>query len=588
MQPLIECVPNFSEGRDAAVIKQITDEVETVANVKLLDVDPGAATNRTVVTFVGMPDDVCEAAFRAAKKASEVIDMRRHTGAHPRFGATDVCPLVPVSGISMEEVVKHTRALGRRIGEELGIPVYLYEYAATSPERKNLASVRAGEYEGLADKLRQPAWKPDFGPAAFNARSGATAVGARDFLVAYNVNLNTTSTRRANAIAFDIREKGRIKTIDGTPGGKPMADGEGKPVWEAGSLKCCKAIGWYIEEYGIAQISINLTNLSVTPIHAAFDECCRRAEARGVRVTGSEVVGLVPLSAMLDAGRYFLRKQQRSIGVSDRELIRIAIKSLGLGDLYPFNPAEKIIEYAVRDQKPVWAGRGQPGGAAAGRQSELHDAHAEPSMTALVDRSVEGFVELTASEAPAPGGGSVAALVGSLGAALATMVANLSSHKRGWDDRWEEFSHWAARGKDHWTRLLHLVDEDTAAFSALMSAFGLPKGSEAEKKAREQAIQSATRRAIEAPLSVMDEALRSMEVIEVMAKIGMEASVSDAGVAAACARTAVIGAHLNVRINIKGLADKSAAADFLRRAAEMEKTVCAREQTILQIVAGRL
>lgn len=560
MPPLIECVPNFSEGRDSAVIKQITDQILTMEGVRLLDVDPGQATNRTVVTFVGPPGPVCEAAFRAAKKAAELIDMRRHKGEHPRFGATDVCPLVPISGITMEETVEYAKKLGRRLGEELGIPVYLYEYAATRAERKNLASVRAGEYEGLAEKLSRPEWRPDFGPAKFNEKSGATAVGARDFLVAYNVNLNTTSVRRANAIAYDIREKGRIKTVDGKSGGKPVLDANGEKVWESGSLKCCKAIGWYIEEYGIAQISINLTNLGVTPIHVAFDECCKKAEARGVRVTGSEIVGMVPLAAMLEAGRYFLRKQQRSIGVSDKELIKIAVKSLGLNDLSQFKPEEKIIEYAI----------------------------AEKSARRLVDRTVEGFVELTASEAPAPGGGSVSALVGALGAALATMVANLSSHKRGWDERWEEFSNWADRGKRHWTRLMQLVDEDTDAFNALMAAHGLPQGSAAEKSARASAVQAATKRAIEVPLAIMEEALASMEVIAAMAEQGMEASVSDAGVAAACARAAVIGAHLNVKINAKGLTDKGAADEYRRRAEEMEAKTIAREGEILRIVNGKL
>ncbi len=560
MPPLIECVPNFSEGRDRAVIKQITDQVETVEGVRLLDVDPGAATNRTVVTFVGPPEAVCEAAFRAARKAAELIDMRRHKGEHPRFGAMDVCPLIPIAGITMEETVEYSKKLGRRLGEELGISIYLYEYAATKPDRKNLANVRAGEYEGLADKLGRPEWKPDFGPATLNEKSGATAVGARDFLVAYNVNLNTTSVRRANAIAYDIREKGRVKTVDGTSSGKPVLDAKGEKVWTPGSLKCCKAIGWFIEEYGIAQISINLTNLAVTPIHVAFDECCKKADARGVRATGSEIVGMVPLAAMLEAGRYFLRKQQRSVGVSDPELIKIAIKSLGLNDLSPFKPEEKIIEYAIADK----------------------------NAKRLVDRTVEGFVELTASEAPAPGGGSVSAMVGALGAALATMVANLSSHKRGWDERWEEFSNWADKGKQHWTRLMRLVDEDTSAFNALMAAFGLPKSSEAEKSARSAAIQAATKQAIEAPLAVMEEALASMDVIAAMAEHGMEASVSDAGVAAACARAAVIGAHLNVKINAKSLTDKSAPEAFGKRAGEIEAKAITREREIINIVVGKL
>jgi len=560
MPAIIECVPNFSEGRDAGLIKQITDQIQTVEGVRLLDVDPGKAANRTVVTFVGPPEEVIESAFRAAKKAAELIDMRKHRGEHPRFGATDVCPLVPVAGITMEETVQYARRLGRRIGEELGIPVYLYEYAATSEARRNLANVRAGEYEGLREKLLRPEWKPDFGPAEFNARSGATAVGARDFLVAYNVNLNTTSTRRANAIAYDIREKGRVKTMDGTPHGKPLLDEKGQKVWEPGSLKCVKAIGWYIEEYGIAQISINLTNLNVTPLHVAFDECCRRAEARGVRVTGSEIVGLVPLKAILDAGRYFLRKQRRSLGVSDRELIKIAVKSLGLNDLSPFKPEEKIIELAIADK----------------------------GVRRLADRTVRDFVEDTASESPAPGGGSVSALVGALGAALGTMVANISAHKRGWDDRWEEFSDWAERGKEAHARLLALVDEDTEAFNSLMAAFGLPQATDAEKTERKTAIQQATRRAIEAPLAVMEAAIGSMDVIAAMAEHGLEASVSDAGVAAACARTAVIGAHLNVKINARSLEDKPAAAEYLRRGAELETAAVARESEILRVVLGRL
>ncbi len=557
---LIECVPNFSEGRDMAVIKQITDQIETVEGVRLLDVDPGKATNRTVVTMVGAPEAVCEAAFRAVRKASEIIDMRKHKGEHPRFGATDVCPLIPIAGITMEETVEYARKLGKRIGEELKIPIYLYEYAASKPERKNLANCREGEYEGLAEKLKQPEWKPDFGPAAFNERAGATAVGARDFLVAYNVNLNTTSTRRANSIAFDIREKGRVKTVDGKPGSKAVVDEKGNKVWEPGTLKCVKAIGWFIDEFGVAQISINLTNLGVTPIHVAFDECVKKAAERGIRVTGSEIVGLVPLAAMLDAGRYFLRKQERSIGVSDAELIKIAVKSLGLNDLYAFKPEEKIIEYAIADK----------------------------SAKRLVDMTVAQFTDLTASEAPAPGGGSISALCGSLGAALATMVANLSSHKRGWDDRWEEFSNYAEQGKKHWTRLLQLVDEDTAAFNAIMAAFGLPNGTDAEKQARKAAVQSATRGAIETPLAVMVESHESMKVIGKMAEIGMEASVSDAGVAALCALTAVRGAHLNVRINAGSLDDKTVAGKYLARAEEIEAQAMKTEQEILSMVRSRM
>lgn len=560
MPPLIECVPNFSEGRDMAVIKQITDQIETVEGVRLLDVDPGKATNRTVVTMVGAPEVVCEAAFRAVRKASEIIDMRKHKGEHPRFGATDVCPLIPVAGITMEETVEYAKKLGKRIGEELRIPIYLYEYAASKSERKNLANCRAGEYEGLAEKLKQPEWKPDFGPAAFNERAGATAVGARDFLVAYNVNLNTTSTRRANSIAFDIREKGRVKTVDGKPGSKAVVDEKGSKVWEPGTLKCVKAIGWFIDEFGVAQISFNLTNLGVTPIHVAFDECVKKAAERGIRVTGSEIVGLVPLAAMLEAGRYFLRKQQRSTGVSDAELIKIAVKSLGLNDLYPFKPEEKIIEYAIADK----------------------------GAKRLVDMTVAQFTDLTASEAPAPGGGSIAALCGSLGAALATMVANLSSHKRGWDDRWDEFSNYAEQGKRHWTRLLQLVDEDTAAFNAIMAAFGLPNGTDAEKQARKAAVQSATRGAIETPLAVMVESHESMRVIGKMAEIGMEASVSDAGVAALCALTAVRGAHLNVRINAGSLDDKAVAGKYLARAEEIEAQSMKTEQEILSVVRSRM
>ncbi len=559
-QPLIECVPNFSEGRDPAVIKQITNAIESVEGVRLLDVDPGQATNRTVVTFVGAPEPVLEAAVRAGHKAAELIDMRKHHGEHPRFGAMDVCPLIPVAGITMDETVVWAHRLAERLANEVGLTIYCYEYAALNPERRNLAAVRAGEYEGLPDKLSRPEGKPDFGPAAFNARSGATAVGARDFLVAYNVNLNTTSTRRANAIAYDIREKGRVKTHDGTPTGKPVLDEKGNKVWEPGSLKCVKAIGWFIEEYGIAQISINLTNLNVTPIHVAFDETCRRAEARGVRVTGSELVGLVPLKAMLDAGRYFLKKQQRSLGVSDRELIKIAVKSLGLSELYPFKPEEKIIEYAIADQ----------------------------SKKRLVDLTLRDFVHETASESPAPGGGSVAAAMGALGAALATMVANLSSHKRGWDDRWEEFSHWAEKGKAHHDELLRLIDDDTDAFNTLMAAFGLPQGSDADKARRKQAIQDATRRAMEIPFRVMETSLAAMEVIAAMAESGNPNSVSDAGVAALAARSAVMGAFLNVRINAAGLQDKTFVESMLARGVQMRDESAMREKAILDAVDARL
>lgn len=557
---LIECVPNFSEGRDPATIKQITDQIESVEGVRLLDVDPGKATNRTVVTFVGSPEPVCEAAFRAAKKAAELIDMRKHKGEHPRFGATDVCPLVPVANITMEETVEHARKLARRIGEELGISVYCYEYAAKSEQRRNLAACREGEYEGLAAKLARPEWKPDFGPAALNARAGATAVGARDFLVAYNVNLNSTSTRRANAIAFDIREKGRKKRTGDPLTGPVVKDAAGNEVWEPGSLKCVKAIGWFIEEYGIAQISINLTNLNVTPLHVAFDEVCKKAAERGIRVTGSELVGLVPLAAMLDAGRYFLKKQQRSTGVSDRELVRIAVKSLGLNDLYPFKPDEKIIEYAI----------------------------AEKGGKRLADMTVEGFVHETASESPAPGGGSVSAAVGAMGAALATMVANLSSHKRGWDERWEEFSDWADKGKKYHDELLRLIDEDTAAFNALMAAFGLPQGDDQEKAARTHVIQEATKHAMQVPFRVMETALASMDVIAATAEIGNPNSVSDAGVGALCARSAVMGAFLNVKINAGGVTDNVFVEDLLERGQRLQDLALNKEAEILKNVESKM
>ncbi len=565
-EALIECVPNFSEGRDKGLIKQITDAIETVDGVTLLDVDPGAATNRTVVTFVGPPEPVLEAAVRAGRKAKELIDMRRHHGEHPRFGAMDVCPLVPVSGISMEETAKLAHELGRRLGEEAGISGYFYEQAARKPERRNLANCRAGEYEGLADKLRDPAWKTDFGPGTFDAKYGVTAVGARDFLVAYNVNLNSTSTRRANAIAFDIREKGRIRTVDGRPGSEPVRDEKGEPLWEPGSLKAVKAIGWFIEEYGIAQISMNLTNLSITPVHVAFDECCAKAAERGIRVTGSELVGLIPLRAMLDAGRYFLRKQQRSIGVSDKELIKIAVKSMGLDDLYEFKPEEKIIEYAIE--------------ARGGRRGS--------GQRALVRMTLEDFVWETASESPAPGGGSISAAMGAFGAALATMVANLSAHKRGWDERWEEFSDWAEKGKAHHDELLRLIDEDTAAFNRIMDAFGMPKGSDEEKRARTAAIQHATQGAIEVPLRVMQTALDSFEIIRAMAAGGLPASASDAGVAALAARAAIRGALLNVRINAKAVTDKQWVADALQRGERIEREAERLEAEVMAAVQRRL
>ncbi len=560
MTQLIECVPNFSEGNDMSVIRQITDEIETVARVKLLDVDPGQATNRTVVTFVGSPTEVVEAAVRGLRKASQLIDMRHHQGEHPRFGATDVCPLVPVSGISMEETVGYARELARRLGEEVGLTVYCYENAAFSDQRRNLAAVRSGEYEGLKEKLSQPQWKPDFGPAQFNPGSGATAVGARDFLVAYNVNLNTTSTRRANAIAFDVREKGRIKREGNPLTGTIVRDQEGEPVLIPGTLKCVKGIGWFIEEYGVAQISMNLTNISVTPVHVAFDEVCRKARARGVRVTGSEIVGLIPLQAMLDAGRHYLRKQQRSLGIPDLEIIKIAVKSLGLDDLEVFKPEEKIIEYVL----------------------------AERAAGELVEMPVRTFVEETASESPAPGGGSVSASMGAMGAALATMVANLSSHKRGWDDRWEEFSEWAVKGKQFYDTLLRLVDEDTRAFNSIIEAYRLPHSTEAEKQARNSAVQAATLRAIEVPFQVMEQALASMQVIRAMAEIGNPNSLSDAAVGALCARSAVIGAFLNVKINSADLNDKKVVEDFLTRGREMEDRTIALEAEILGIVQEKM
>ncbi|NVO19362.1 MAG: glutamate formimidoyltransferase [Bacteroidetes bacterium] len=563
MKQLIECVPNFSEGRNMAIIKQITDQVESVEGVRLLDVDPGAATNRTVVTFVGEPEAVLEAAFQAVKKAAEVIDMRYHKGEHPRFGATDVCPLVPIAGITMEEVAAYARKLAERIGKELGIPIYCYENAAFTNERRNLANNRSGEYEGLPKKLADPHWKPDFGPAEFNERvatTGATAVGARDFLVAYNVNLNTTSTRRANAVAFDIREKGRPVREGNPVTGKIKKDENGKEIWTPGSLKACKAIGWFIEEYGIAQVSINLTNISITPVHIAFEEACQKALDRGMRVTGSELVGLIPLQALLDAGKFFLAKQQRSLGVSEEELIKIAVKSLGLDDLKPFNPKEKIIEYLLSN----------------------------PGDKKLVSLSVEGFANETASESPAPGGGSVSAAMGAFGVSLATMVANLSSHKAGWDERWEEFSAWAEKGQKLKDELLYLVDEDTRAFNKIMDAFGLPKGNDDEKAARDLAIQEATKYAIEIPFKVMKCSLESMGIIKAMAEIGNPNSVSDAGVGALAARSAVMGAYLNVKINASGLKDQDFLNKIMSESDEIEKKVISAEQEILQLVNSKI
>ncbi|MFO7789213.1 MAG: glutamate formimidoyltransferase [Bacteroidota bacterium] len=564
MKKLIECVPNFSEGCDMSVIKQITDAVESVDGISLLDVDPGQATNRTVVTFVGEPEPVMEAAIRGIRTASELIDMTKHSGAHPRFGATDVCPLVPVKGITMEETIEYARQLGKRVGEELGIPVYCYEHAAYAEERKNLANCRAGEYEALPDRIVTEKWKPDFGPAEFNdavARTGVTAVGARDFLVAFNVNLNTTSTRRANAIAFDVREKGRKKRKGNPLTGPLVKDENGKQVWIPGTLKAVKGIGWFIEEYGIAQISMNLTNISITSLHQAFDETSEKARNRGVRVTGSELVGLVPLEAMLEAGRYFLRKQKRSLGVSDKELIKIAVKSMGLDDLYEFKPEDKIIEYAMQKQDDT---------------------------KKLVDMKLSDFMWETASESPAPGGGSIAAYMGSLGAALGTMVANLSSHKRGWDERWEEFSQWAEKGKHYHDELLRLVDEDTNAFNKIMDAFGLPKKTEEDKAARTKAINDATRYAIEVPLKTMRVCYESMEVMKAMAEIGNPNSVSDAAVGAIAAVAGARGAHLNVRINTGGFEDKAFVDKVLKEAAEMEDKAIKLEKEILDITESKL
>lgn len=542
------------------IIKQITNEIESVEGVRLIDVDPGKATNRTVVTMVGTPDEVCEAAFRAIKKAAELIDMSKHKGAHPRFGATDVCPLVPVANITMDEVVVYAHKLAKRIGDELGIGIYCYEFAAKDEKRRNLANCRSGEYEGLPKKLQDPAWKPDFGPATFNPKSGVTAVGARNFLVAYNVNLNTTSTRRANAIAFDIREKGRPQRVGNPITGKIALDEKGNEIWIPGALKACKAIGWFIDEYGIAQISINLTDITVTPLHVAFEEASKKAQERGIRATGSELVGVVPLKAMLDAGKYFLKKQQRSTGISEKEIIKIAVKSMGLDELYPFDPDKKIIEYILEDK----------------------------SKKKLVDLTVEGFANETASESPAPGGGSISAAMGAFGAALGTMVANLSAHKAGWDERWEEFSNWADKGKSYMDQLIKLVDEDTNAFNKIMDAFGLPKSNEEEKAARTKAIQDATLYAIEIPYKVMQLCYESMEVMKAMAEFGNPNSVSDAGVGALAARSGVIGAFLNVKINASGLNDKGRAQEFINNGQIIVDKAVELEKEILDIVYKKI
>jgi glutamate formiminotransferase/formiminotetrahydrofolate cyclodeaminase len=548
MQKLIECVPNFSEGRDQNIIRQITDVIASVDGVSLLDVDPGASTNRTVVTFVGSPDAAVEAAFRAIKKAAELIDMRKHKGAHPRMGATDVCPFIPVSNVSWDEAIACANCLGQRVGDELKIPVYLYEKAAKNESRSNLSVIRAGEYEGFFEKIRQPEWKPDFGPDVFNEKAGATAIGIRDFLVAYNVNLNTKSVRRANSVAFDVREQGRVQTEDGMSWGKPLLDANGEPIRIPGMLKHVKAIGWFVKEYGIAQVSMNLTNIEETPLHAAFDACCESAAKRGLRVTGSEIVGMVPKKCLVDAGRYFLRKQKWSEGVSDEELIDIAIRSMGLSELKPFDPKEKVIEFKIESAEP---------------------------KRSLAKMNLREFCNETLSDSPAPGGGSVAALMGALGASLGGMVANLSAGKRGWDDKLEYFSDWAVKAQQLKDELLALVDEDTAAFNKVMDALALPKESAEEKATRAAAIAKATKYAAEVPLKVMETASKSYELLAEMAERGNPASVSDVGVGALSTRACIEGAALNVRINLAQLKDekfKAELADRVRKASAHSET----------------
>ncbi len=557
MKQIVECVPNFSEGLDMGLIKQITDKIESVEGVKLLDVDPGKTTNRTVVTFVGEPEPVIEAAFLAIAKAKELIDMSKHKGEHPRMGATDVCPLVPIANISMEETVKYAHKLAKRVGEELDFPVYCYESAALKPERKNLAFIRSGEYEALSDKMLKPEWKPDFGPAKFDAKAGSTVIGARNFLVAFNVNLNTTSTRRANAIAFDVREAGRVATDEK---GKNLLDEKGQTIRIPGTLKATKAIGWYIEEYGVAQISMNLTDILITPVHIAFDEVERASRERGIRVTGSELVGLVPKQSLIDAAKHYLTKQQRSCGLDEKELIKIAVKSLGLDELKPFIPQERVIEYLLE------SGQNQP----------------------LVKMNLVEFANETASESPAPGGGSISAYMGALGISLATMVANLSSHKKGWDHRWAEFSTIAEEGQILKDKLLFKVDEDTQAFNKIMEAFGLPKSSDVEKLARKQAIQDATIFATKVPLEVMKLSFQSMDLIKKMAEIGNPNSVTDAGVGALAARSAVMGAFLNVKINATGLENKALAEQLLNEGMAIQEKAIKLEQEILSIVHSKI
>ena len=560
MEQLIECVPNFSEGLDLSIIKQITDECEKVDGIKLLNVDPGKTTNRTVVTFVGTPQAVIDAAFNAIKKAGELIDMSKHKGEHPRMGATDVCPLIPIKNISLQQTAIYAQKLAKRVGEELNLPIYLYEEAQTNKKRSNLSEIRAGEYEGYFKKILLPEWKPDFGPQIFDEKRGATVIGARDFLVAYNINLNTTSTRRANSIAFDVREAGRVLR-DGDPiTGKVILNADGSPKSIPGSLKSVKAIGWYIQEYGVCQISMNLTNINITPIHIAFDEVVKKASDRGIRVTGSELIGLIPLKGMLDAGKYFLNKQKRSVGVSESELIKIAVKSMGLDELAPFNPNERIIEYVLKNT----------------------------ADSKLINMNLATFADETASESPAPGGGSISAYVGSLGVSLATMVANLSSHKKGWDNRWQEFSIWAEKGQSLKDQLINLVDADTKAFNEIMSAFNLPKSTDEEKKKRTQCIQEATKYAIEVPFKVMQLSFESMDLIKTMAIEGNPNSVSDAGVGALCARSSVMGAFMNVRINASGLDDKKFVDEIISKGKLIEKQTIAAETEILSLVNEKI
>ncbi len=560
MQKLIECVPNFSEGRDLDVIRQITGTIESVDGVSLLDVDPGASTNRTVVTFVGGPEATVQAAFRAIQKAAELIDMRKHKGAHPRMGATDVCPFIPVSNVSWEEAIACAKQLGRRVGEELNIPVYLYEKAAKDKSRANLSVIRAGEYEGFFEKIRQREWKPDFGPAVFNEKSGATVIGARDFLVAYNVNLNTKAVRRANSVAFDVREQGRVKTEDGTPSGKPVLDANGEAVRIPGMLKHVKAIGWFVKEYGIAQVSMNLTNIEETPLHVAFDACVEAASKRGLRVTGSEIVGMVPKKCLVDAGRYFLRTQKWSAGASEEELIDMAVRSMGLSELKPFDPKEKVIEFKIESD----------------------------SRKSLLKMNLREFCNETLSDSPAPGGGSVAALMGALGVSLGGMVANLSAGKRGWDDKIEYFSDWAVKAQQLKDELLALVDEDTAAFNKVMDAFGLPKESAEEKSARSVAVEQATKYAAEIPLKVMEMASRSYELLSEMAEKGNPTSISDVGVGALATRACIGGAALNVRINLAGLKDEKFKSSLLKKIQQFSADSDARFKEIDQIVEAKL